>query len=83
MTRADFERQKALDESPSLFKKRDSKPIVRDEQSKSSLAEAYILGHRDIDIIDTRIASYMFRRDAALRHNERYTESLARRNSAE
>ena len=83
MARADFERQKALDESPSLFKKRDSKPIVPDEQSKSSLAEAYILGHRDIEIIDTRIASYMFRRDAALRHNERYTESLARRNSAE
>ena len=83
MTRADFERQKALDKSPSAFTKRDSKPMVRDEQSESSLAEAYILGHRDIEIIDTRIASYMFRRDAALRHNERYTESLARKNSAE
>ena len=82
MTRADFERQKALDKSPSLFKKRNSKPIVRDEQSKSYLAEAYILGQRDIETIDTRIASYMFRRDAALRHNERYTEGLARKNCA-
>jgi hypothetical protein len=82
LTRADLERHKALDKNPSAFTKRDSKPIVPDEQSKSWLAEAYILGRQDIEIIDTRIASYMFRRDAALRHNERYVESLVRKNFA-
>jgi hypothetical protein len=78
MTRADFERQKLENANPSAFKKRVSTPEVREDESES-LPEAYMLGHREIDLIDTRIASYMFRRDAVLRHIERYSESLARK----
>jgi hypothetical protein len=78
MTRADFERAKMEQENPSAFKKRVSTPEVRDDESES-LPEAYMLGHRDIDIIDTRIASYLFRRHAVLREIERYSESLARK----
>jgi hypothetical protein len=79
MTRADFERQKVKDENPSAFTKRDSKPKVIDDEFESGLPEGYMYGHRDIDIIDTRIASYLFRRHAVLREIERYSESLARK----
>jgi hypothetical protein len=79
MTRADFERQKLENANPSAFTKRDSKPKDSDDEPKSWLPEAYALGHREIDIIDTRIASYMFRRNALLREIERYSESLARK----
>jgi hypothetical protein len=79
MTRADFERQKIKDENPSAFTKRASKPKVIDDESKSGLPEGFMFGHRDIDIIDTRIASYLFRRHAVLREIERYSESLARK----
>jgi hypothetical protein len=51
---------------------------VRDDESES-LPEAYMLGHREIDLIDTRMASYLFRRHAVLREIERYSESLARK----
>jgi hypothetical protein len=78
MTRADFERAKMEQENPSAFKKRVSKPEVREDESES-LPEAYMLGHREIDLIDTRIASYLFRRHAVLREIERYSESLARK----
>jgi hypothetical protein len=78
MTRAHFERQKAEQENPSAFKKRDPKPEVKQDESKS-LPEAFILGHREIDIIDTRIASYLFRRHTVLLEIERLSESLARK----
>jgi hypothetical protein len=78
MTRADFACFKEEQENPSAFKKRLPKPEVRDDKSES-LPEAYMLGHREIDIIDTRIASYLFRRHAVLREIERYSESLARK----
>jgi hypothetical protein len=77
MTRADFACFNEEQENPSAFKKRLPKPEVRDESE--SLPEAYMLGHREIDIIDTRIASYLFRRHAVLREIERYSESLARK----
>jgi hypothetical protein len=79
MTRADFVRAKMEQENPSMFKKRVSKPEVREDESESLLPETYMLGHREIDIIDTRIASYLFRRHAVLREIERYSESLARK----
>jgi hypothetical protein len=78
MTRADLARFKEEQENPSAFKKRVSKPEVREDESES-LPEAYMLCHREIDIIDTRIASYLFRRHAVLREIERYSESLARK----
>jgi hypothetical protein len=78
LMRSNWESQKALEKNPSAFKKKDPQPKAADEQPRSWLAEAYILGHRDIDIIDERIASYAYRRDAALRRNERYTQSLDR-----
>jgi hypothetical protein len=77
MTRADFERQKAEAKNPSMFTKKASKP--EEEDPASFLAEAYILGDRDIDIIDTRIASYLYRRNAALREITRYSEYRARK----
>lgn len=70
--------QKALEKNPSAFTKKALQPKGGDDHTKSSLAEAYVLGHDAIDKIDTRIASYMFRRDAALRHNERHTASQER-----
>jgi hypothetical protein len=76
MTRADYERQRV---NPSAFTKRDSKPKVIDDEFELGLPEGYMCGHRDIDIIDTRIASYLFRRHAVLREIERYSESLARK----
>jgi hypothetical protein len=79
MTRADFERQKAgLESPPSQFRKKDSKPEGTAE-TKSWLPEAYMLGYREIDIIDTRIASYLFRRHTVLGEIERYSERLARK----
>jgi hypothetical protein len=78
MLRVDLERQKMEPEFQSAFKKRDSKPEVKKDESKS-LPEAYIIGHRDIDVIDTRIASYVYRRHAILREIQRYNESKARK----
>jgi hypothetical protein len=62
-----------------MFKKRVSTPEVREDESKSLLPEAYMLGHCEIDIIDARIARYLFRRHAVLREIERYGEGLARK----
>jgi hypothetical protein len=78
-TMAKFARFKMERENPSMFKKRVSTPEVREDESESLLPEAYMLGHREIDMIDTRIASYLFRRHAVLREIERYSESLARK----
>lgn len=77
LTRADIERFKQEKESPSMFTKRNPEPKAADEPDKSWLPEAYILGHREIDAIDTRIASYVYRRDAVLRQLDRYRGSMA------
>jgi hypothetical protein len=78
MTRADFARAKAEAENPSMFTKKASKP-EKEEDPASFLAEAYMVGDRDIDIIDTRIASYLYRRSNVLRDIARYSEHLARK----
>jgi hypothetical protein len=75
MTRADFARAKTDEANSSMFNKRVSKSEVKSE----SLPEAYLLGHREIDIVDARIASYLCRRHVVLREIERYSESLARK----
>jgi hypothetical protein len=83
MTREDYMREQAIAkgaaESPSAFKKKESKPEAKKEDPTSGLSEAYILGARDIDIIDTRIASYEHRRNSALREISLYSEAMARR----
>jgi hypothetical protein len=84
LTRADFERAKMLKAEgfkSSLFKKKNPEAEAKVEPSADAaeLAEVYKLCHREIDIIDTRIASYVFRRHAVLREIDRYSESLARR----
>jgi hypothetical protein len=80
MTRADFERQKAITAAgdSGLFKKKESKPEPKVDDSLL-LVEAYLLDNGDIDEIDRRIASYEYRRNAALREIDRYSESLARK----
>jgi len=83
MTREDYMREHAIAkgeaESSSMFKKKESKPEAKKEDPRSGLPEAFILGNRDIDLIDTRIASYEYRRNAALRDLASYSEAKARR----
>jgi hypothetical protein len=83
LTKEDYMREQAIAkgeaESSSAFKKRESKPEAKKEDPRSGLPEAYVLGSRDIDIIDTRIASYEFRRSAVLRDLASYSEAKARR----
>ena len=83
LTPEDYRREQAIAkgeaESSSMFKKKESKPEAKKEDPRSGLPEAYVLGSRDIDIIDTRIASYEFRRNAALREISYYSEAMARR----
>jgi hypothetical protein len=82
LSRADYLREQAIAtaeaENPSMFRrKEESKPQPKKEDHASGLAEAYILGNRDIDVIDTRIASYEYRRNAALREIASYSEAVA------
>jgi hypothetical protein len=84
LSRVDFLREQVIAtaeaESPSMFKKKDEfKPEAKEKDHASGLPEAYILGNRDIDLIDTRIASYEYRRNAALREINAYSEAMARR----
>jgi hypothetical protein len=83
-TRAAFERAKLskAEGSESIFKKKELEPEAKvkpGEEDTAWLPEAYMLGHHEIDIIDTRIASYLFRRHTVLREIERYSDSLARK----
>jgi len=83
LTREDYMREQPIAkgeaESSSMFKKKESKPEAKKEDPGSGLPEAFILGNRDIDLIDTRIASYEYRRNAALRDLASYSEAKARR----
>jgi len=83
LTKEDYMREQAIAkgeaESSSEFKKKESKPEAKKEDPRSGLPEAFIIGHRDIDVIDARIASYEFRRNAALREISFYSEAMARR----
>jgi hypothetical protein len=84
MTRADFLCAKALaqqdaEDEPSTFKRKTPEPVKKDEDLALLLAQAYIIGDHDIDFIDRRIASYEWRRNAALREMDRHSESLARK----
>jgi hypothetical protein len=83
LTREDYMREQAIAkgeaESSSMFKKKESKPEAKKEDPRSGLPEAFILGNRDIDLIDARIASYECRRNAALRDLAFYNEAKARR----
>ena len=80
LTRECYMREQAIAkgeaESSSMFRK---KPEAKKEDPRSGLPEAFILGDRDIDVIDTRIASYEYRRNAALRDLASYGEAKARR----
>jgi hypothetical protein len=83
LTKEDYMRGQAIAkgeaESSSEFKRKVSKPEAKKEEPRSGLPEAFIIGHRDIDVIDARIASYEFRRNAALREISFYSEAIARR----
>jgi hypothetical protein len=83
LTKEDYMRGQAIAkgeaESSSMFKKKESKPEAKKEDPRSGLPEAYIFGDRDINVIDTRIASYEYRRNAALRDLASYSEAKARR----
>ena len=76
ITRADFARAQIVAKDPSAFKKKDLKPEAKAEDSM--LAEGYILGDYDIDVIDKRIASYEYRRNTALREMYLRSEKMAR-----
>jgi hypothetical protein len=78
---ADFERKKLGIESPSAFQKRDAKPEIMEDES-SYLSEGFMSGHFDIDIIDTRIASYLFRRSAVLKDIQHSSDVKARKGKA-
>jgi hypothetical protein len=86
--RADFERAKlsmAEGSASSLFKKKVLEPEAKvkpGEEDTAWLPEAYMLGHREIDIIDTRIASYEHRCIANLREYTQLSEAMARRREA-
>lgn len=87
MSRADFLREeelaKAKAENPSMFRKKEElKPQAKGEDQASGLPEAYMVGSRDIDIIDTRISSYEHRRNANLREYTQLSEAMARRREA-
>jgi hypothetical protein len=87
MSRADFLREEELAktkaENPSMFRKKEElKPQAKGEDHASGLPKAYMLGSRDIDIIDTRIASYEHRRNASLREYTQLSEAMARRREA-
>jgi hypothetical protein len=82
MTRADFFRERALaqqdaEDEPSAFKRKT--PVKKDEDPALLQAQTYIIGNHDIDLIDRRLASYEWRRNAALRELDRRRESLARK----
>jgi hypothetical protein len=83
LTRADYMREQAIAkgeaESSSMFRKKEPKPEAKKEDPRSGLPEAFILGDHDINVIDTRIASYEYRRNAALRDLASYSEAKARR----
>jgi hypothetical protein len=83
VTREDYMREQAIAkgeaERPSAFKKKELKPPPKKEDPASGLAEAYIFGDRDTDIIDTRIAFYEYRRNSALREVSLYSDAMARR----
>jgi hypothetical protein len=64
----------------SAFKKKSvPEPAKTKEEPEMDLAKAYIEGGRDIDLIDTRIASYECRRNNALKDLRLHNESVARR----
>jgi len=83
LTREGYMREQAIAkgeaESSSMFRKKEPKPEAKKEDPRSGLPEAFILGDRDINVIDTRIASYEYRRNAALRDLASYSEAKARR----
>ena len=76
ITRADFALSQIAAQDPSAFKKKDWKPEAK--EGDSMLAEGYILGDYDIDVIDKRIASYEYRRNTALREMYLRSEKMAR-----
>ena len=51
----------------------------RVEDQSEFLPEAFMLGSSEIDNIDVRIASYLFRRNSILREIERYGDAKARK----
>jgi hypothetical protein len=65
--------------NPSMFKRKNPEPVKKEEDSELLLAEAYMIGGCDIDIIDRRIASYEARRNTALRELDRHNETMARK----
>ena len=75
ITRADFALSQIAAQDPSAFKKKDLKPEAK--EADSMLAEGYILGDYDIDVIDKRIASYEYRRNTALREMYLRSEKMA------
>lgn len=82
-TRADYEREKLLareekDDPPSLFRRKDAKPVEKKEDPISVLARTYLHGGADIDFIDKRISALEHRRSALLREVDRRNESMAR-----
>ena len=83
LTPEDYRREQAIAkgeaENSSMFRKKQSKPEAKKEDLRLGLPEAYVLGSRDIDIIDARIASYEYRRNAVLRDLASYSEAKARR----
>jgi hypothetical protein len=83
LTKEDYMREQAIAkgeaESSSMFRKKESKPEAKKEDPRSGLPEGFILGNRDIDVIDTRIASYECRRNASIREISFYSEAKARR----
>jgi hypothetical protein len=76
ITRADFKLAQIAAKDASAFKKKDLKPEAK--EADSMLAEGYILGDYDIDVIDKRIASYEYRRNTALREMYLRSEKMAR-----
>ena len=82
--RADLERQRLRlardeDDEPSMFRKKGSEPIEKNQEDPISLlAKTYLHGGNEIEGCDRRISALEFRRSALLREVERRNQIVAR-----
>ena len=82
--RADLERERLRlardeDDEPSMFRKKGSEPIEKNQEDPISLlAKTYLHGGNEIEGCDRRISALEFRRSALLREVERRNQNMAR-----
>jgi hypothetical protein len=84
LNRADLERERLRlardeDDEPSMFRKKGSVPIEKNQEDPISLlAKTYLHGGNEIEACDRRISALEFRRSALLREVERRNQIVAR-----